>query len=176
MSKHKKPTLVDGVWVRPDGTRVTDKEEISMLEAGLRRMARERLPNGRWRPGVSGNSLGRPRSKHQRAVSKRQYRRDVLRVTEELVPAKIGDTVKMLPFHVVNLMSIRAKANQGHAPSQRYLDKLHYEAVEEHEDANPLLTNGLEKRELEAVARDAKHLEHWRWRALNLFRKFSWRI
>ena len=106
----------------------------------------------------------------------RQYRRDVLQVTEELIPAKTAAGVKLLPFHVVNLLSIRAKASQGHAPSQRYLDKLHREAIEGHEDANPALTKGLEREEAKAVGKSVDGLERWEWRDLNLYRKFTWRF
>ncbi|MFC5345977.1 DUF5681 domain-containing protein [Brevundimonas staleyi] len=147
-----------------------------MIASRAERIARTRTPDGRFRDGVSGNPSGRPRSKHQRAISSRQYRRDVLMVTEELIPAKTATGVKHLPFHVVNLLSIRAKASQGHAASQRYLDKLHREAVEAHEEANPRLTRVLESREAEVVNKSAAGLQGWEWRDLNLFRKWSWRV
>ena len=140
------------------------------------RNAVTRSKDGRFKKGRSGNPGGRPRSKHVRAVSSRQYRRDVLQVTEELIPAKTAAGVKLLPFHVVNLLSIRAKASQGHAPSQRYLDKLHREAIEGHEDANPALTKGLEREEAKAVRKSVDGLERWEWRDLNLYRKFTWRL
>jgi hypothetical protein len=147
-----------------------------MIASRAERIQKTRTPDGRFKAGVSGNLKGRPRSKHQRAVSSRQYRRDVLSVTEEIVAAKTSTGVKMLPFHVVNLLSMRAKASQGHGPSQRLLDKLHREAVEAHEAANPMLTRGLESREAEVVNRSADGLRRWEWRDLNLFRKWSWRV
>lgn len=160
----------------PAGGKPHDPIAASMDAARAAHINKTRTPDGRFREGFSGNLLGRPRSKHQRAASSRQYRRDVLQVTEELIPAKTPDGVKLLPFHVVNLLSIRAKASQGHAPSQRYLDKLHRETIKAHEAANPMLTNGLESREVEAVKAGVNGLAAHRWRDLNLFRKFSWRI
>lgn len=173
MFGHKKPRLINGKWTKPDGKVTTDETEIAMIESGLKRNNQSRLPNGQWRKGVSGNTLGRPLSKGERALSKREYRRDVFRVTEELVPAKTPAGVKMLPWHQVNLLSIRAKASQGHAPSQRYLDKLHREAIAAHEEAHPFIANGLEQREAEAVQKSPRFLPAGRWRDLNVFRMFS---
>lgn len=162
--------------VQPLPDKPYDPIAASMDAFRAERLALTRTPDGRFRKGWSGNLKGRPRSKHQRAASSRQYRRDVLRVTEEVVPAKTAKGVEHLPFHLVNLLSIRAKASQGHAPSQRYMDKLHREAVVDHEEANPLLTNALERREAEAVNRSVDGLASHKWRDLNLFRKYSWRI
>lgn len=135
-----------------------------------------RSENGQFEKGHSGNPAGRPRTKHQRALSSRQYRRDVLSVTEEMVPVRSAGSTVMMPFHVANLLSIRAKASQGHAPSQRHIDKLHQEAVEAHEAANPRLTRLVEASELNAVSKSVDALPNSEWRDLNLVRKFSWRI
>lgn len=137
---------------------------------------KDRSENGQFLKGFSGNPRGRPRTKHQRAVSSRQYRRDVLGVTEEIVPTRTAEGGKMMPFHTANLLAMRAKASQGHAPSQRYLDKLHREAIQGHENANPQLTRLLESCEDNAVNKSADGLERWEWRNLNLMRKFSWRF
>lgn len=135
-----------------------------------------RAQNGQFEPGHSGNPSGRPRTKHQRALSSRQYRRDVLSVTEEVVPVRTAAGTEMMPFHVANLLAIRAKAIHGHAPSQRHIDKLHREAVETHETANPQLTRIVEASELKAVRKSVDSLSNSEWRDLNLVRKFSWRI
>lgn len=132
--------------------------------------------NGRFAKGASGNPRGRPRTKHQRAASNRQYRRDILNVTEEMVPIKMGGKTRLVPFHIANLLSIRARAGQGHAPSQRYLNQLHREAIAEHERANPQLTKPLEAREEEAVNSGVDGLPRWKWLDLNRFRKLSWRL
>lgn len=135
-----------------------------------------RTSKGQFAKGYSGNPIGRPRTKHQRAVSSRQYRRDVLAVTEELVPVKTAAGIMMMPYQLANLHSIRAKASQGHAPSQRYIDKLHREAVRDHEEANSRLMQMLESREEAAVNKSADGLAKWEWRDLNILRKFSWRL
>ena len=135
-----------------------------------------RSDTGQFVKGYSGNPSGRPRSKHQRAASSRQYRRDILAVTEELVPIRTSAGVKMVPFHVANLLSIRARASQGHAPSQRYIDQRHRDAIAAHEVANPLLTRLLEASESNAVKKSVDCLEHWEWKDLNLVRKYSWRL
>ena len=135
-----------------------------------------RSGNGQFKKGFSGNPCGRPRTKHQRAASSRQYRRDILGVTEEGVPTRTAAGVKIMPFHVANLLAMRAKASQGQAPSQRYLDKLHREAIQAHEEANPRLTQILETYEDKAINKSADGLSRSDWRDLNLTRKWSWRI
>ena len=92
-----------------------------------------------WKKGgPSPNPAGRPKkAKIERSVTPRQHRRDVLSVTEELVSVRNGDRILELPFHVANLLAIRNKAAQGHAPSQRFIAKLHAEAVATHEEAHP---------------------------------------
>ncbi|WP_426039861.1 hypothetical protein [Brevundimonas sp. DC300-4] len=131
---------------------------------------------GQFVKGYSGNLSGRPRSKHQRAASSRQYRRDILAVTEELVPIRTSAGVTMVPFHVANLLSIRSRASQGHAPSQRYIDQRHREAIADHEEANPQLTQLLEASERNAVNKSVDCLENSEWKELNLVRKYSWRL
>lgn len=137
---------------------------------------RGRSAKGQFEKGCSGNPKGRPRSKHQRALSSRQDRRDILAVTEEMVTVRTSAGTSVVPFHLANLQAVRAKASQGHAPSQRYIDKLHREAILAHEQANPKLTKWLEKREDEATNRSVDGLKKWEWRDLNLFRKWSWRL
>lgn len=135
-----------------------------------------RTAKGRFEKGYSGNPNGRPRTSHQRALSSRQYRRDVLAVTEELVAVRTSAGTEMMPFHLANLRSIRAKAGQGHAPSQRYLDQAHREAVRDHEAANPCLTQLLEAGETVAVNKGVDGLKRWEWKDLNIMRKLSWRL
>lgn len=135
-----------------------------------------RAENGQFKKGHSGNPGGRPRSKNQRALSCRQYRRDVLAVTEEMVSVRSGGGTTLVPFHVANLLAIRAKASQGHAPSQRHIDKLHREAIKEHEEVNRKQALMLEQREAQAVSKSVDGLNDWEWRSLNLVRKYSWRV
>lgn len=139
-------------------------------------LPKRRTDKGQFAKGSSGNPAGRPRTKHQRALSSRQSRRDILTVTEELVAVRTSSGTKMMPFHMANLHAMRAKASQGHAPSQRHLDKAHRDAVREHEAANPELNRLLEKAEANAVNKSVNSLKRWEWKDLNLIRKFSWRL
>ena len=139
-------------------------------------LPRRRTAKGQFAKGSSGNPIGRPRTKHQRAISSRQVRRDVLAVTEEPIPVRTASGTDMVPCHVVTLKKIRAKAMEGHAPSQRFLYKLHQDAVREHEEANALLNKLLENAEANAVNKSVDRLKKWEWKELNLFRKFSWRF
>ena len=146
------------------------------MDDDFQNLPRRRTAKGQFAKGQSGNPLGRPRTKHQRAISSRQVRRDVLSVTEEPIPVRTASGTEMVPSHVVTLKKIRAKAMEGHAPSQRFLYKLHQDAVREHEDANILLNRLLEKDEINAVNKSVSGLKKWEWKNLNLVRKFSWRF
>lgn len=145
-------------------------------EIDFKNLPRRRTAKGRFVKGQSGNPLGRPRTKHHRALSSRQARRDVLAVTEELIAVRSNGGSRLVPFHQANLQSIRMKALQGHAPSQRYLDKLHREALREHEDANPRLGQLVERAEVNAVRKSVDGLKKWEWKDLNVPRKFTWRL
>jgi hypothetical protein len=138
--------------------------------------SQSRTAKGQFAKGRSGNPMGRPRTKHQRALSNRQFRRDVLAVTEEPVSVRTPTGSQVMPFHLANLLAMRAKAVQGHAPSQRYLAKLHHDALLAHEEANPHLTQMLERRENSAVNKSVDGLKRWEWKNLNLVRKYSWRL
>ncbi|WP_278069621.1 DUF5681 domain-containing protein [Brevundimonas sanguinis] len=145
-------------------------------EIDLENLRRRRTAKGQFAKGYSGNPTGRPRTKHQRALSSRQARRDVLEVTEELIAVRSNGGSRLVPFHQANLQSIRMKALQGHAPSQRYLHKIHLEALREHEKANPRLDRLVEKAEANAVNKSVNGLKKWEWKDLNILRKFTWRL
>ncbi|HCJ28269.1 MAG TPA: hypothetical protein DHV63_02985 [Pseudomonas sp.] len=138
--------------------------------------SQSRTAKGQFAKGRSGNPMGRPRSKHQRALSDRQFRRDVLAVTEEVISVRTPTGTQMMSVNLAILLSIRAKAVQGHAPSQRFLAKLHHDALLAHEKANPRLTQMLERREEVAVRKSVDGLKKWEWKDLNLVRKYSWRL
>ncbi len=145
-------------------------------DAEFEGMPKRRTVKGQFKKGYSGNPGGRPRTKHQRAVSSRQYRRDVLAVTEEIVTVRTPFGVQKISFNLANLLNMRAKAVQGHGPSQRYLDKAHHEAILAHEEANPRLTKLVERGEENAINKSVDSLSRWEWRDLNLVRKYSWRL
>lgn len=130
----------------------------------------------RWVKTQSGNYSGRPRKNQERAISSRQDRRDILLVTEGAVNVKVGDEVEQQPFHIANLMAMRAKALAGHSPSQRYLDRLHRETIQAHEEANPSLTRLVEQSEAVMVNKSVRCMSRGEWRELKQMRRFSWRI
>ena len=145
-------------------------------EADFSGIAKRRTATGQFKTGHSGNPRGRPRSKHQRALSTREGIRDVLAVTEEVVPVRTSGGVQMMSFNKANLLSMRAKAAQGHAPSQRYLDKAHKEAIKALEKLNLPLTQLLESNEKRAVQKSTDCLSPSEWKHLNIVRKFTWRM
>lgn len=145
-------------------------------EIDFKNLPRRRTPKGQFAKGESGNPLGRPRTKHQRAISSRQGRRDTLGTTEELVTIRTSAGSRQVPFHLANLQSMKVSALKGNGPTQRYLHKIHCEALREHEKANPKLDRLVEKAEAHAVNKSINGLKKWEWKNLNVLRKFTWRL
>lgn len=89
----------------------------------------------RWQKGgPSPNPFGRP-IKPKRIVLPRQRNLDALAAFE----APVDVNGKKVSFSQLNFELIKRKALAGHAPSQRYADKVHREALEEVQKFEPQL-------------------------------------
>ena len=77
----------------------------------------------------------------KRLALPRQRIQDILKALES--PVAVNGVDK--PFYVVNLELLKKKAVEGHAPSQRYLDKLYREALEEIANRKPELEKRIDK-------------------------------
>ena len=110
-----------------------DKRFRKFMAERHRRPPVERLSNGRYRPGHSGNPRGRT-PKRERAYLPGQLTRDVFGVTEELIAIKTSKGVELKPAIEVALLRVRNKAVEGHGPSLRLLVALHRDGLRYHRE------------------------------------------
>ncbi len=126
-----------------------------------------------FRKGQSGNPKGRPRkSKIERAYSLRQIRRDILAITERKVPVNTPEGRREMAMIEALLMTVANKAVSGHGPSQRFMVKLHMDALTAHEAAHPDEFELLEMNERLAF-KYPNEGRTWMPAQLNQFRKLT---
>lgn len=88
-----------------------------------------------FKKGTSGNPRGRP-PKKERALTRRQLRRDILRLGETPTVLRTEKGRTTVTAYEAVLMRAMNKALAGHGPSIRLIVKLYSEAIAEHNDAH----------------------------------------
>jgi len=131
----------------------------------------ERLANGRFKPGRSGNPAGRP-PKRERSFLPRELTRDILSITEELITVNTADGPKQYTAIELTLLKIRKKAMDGHGPSLNRLLKMHAQALNDHFGRHRKEFSSLENMEMHATLQE-KPLSSPMMKWINRFRRLT---
>jgi hypothetical protein len=91
--------------------------------------------DGQFKKGVSGNPRGRPR-KAERSLTRRQIRRDFLRIVETLMTVRTEKGSKKVTVIEAIILRAVGKALAGHGPSMRWVMKWYSDQVDEHSRAH----------------------------------------
>jgi hypothetical protein len=87
-----------------------------------------------FRPGTSGNPKGRPRKlPAERSYTRRQIRRDVIGMMETIISVRTKGAARKMTRIQALLHTMMEQAFRGDRVSQRYLYKLYFAAIREHE-------------------------------------------
>jgi hypothetical protein len=126
----------------------------------------------RFKKGVSGNPRGRP-PKRERSLTRRQLRRDILRIAEAPVTVKTDKGLVKVSAIEAIILRATSRALTGHGPSIRFVMNLYAEKIAEHDDLRDNKFSSLEDLEKILMHNPEEDRSYFARENLNYMRKLT---